>query len=46
MLYDGEVCLGGGIIDAKEAHRIGMVNAVFPHDSFAAASSKRGVVSL
>lgn len=35
-----ELLLGGGIIDAKEAHRIGMVNAVFPPDSFAADAAK------
>jgi cyclohexa-1,5-dienecarbonyl-CoA hydratase len=35
-----ELLLGGGIIDAKEAHRIGMVNAVFPAENFAADAGK------
>ena len=35
-----ELLLGGGIVDAKEAHRIGLVNAVFPKESFAADTAK------
>ena len=35
-----ELLLGGGIVDAREAHRIGLVNAVFPKESFAADAAK------
>jgi cyclohexa-1,5-dienecarbonyl-CoA hydratase len=35
-----ELLLGGGIIDAQEAHRIGLVNRVFPKESFAADTAK------
>ena len=35
-----ELLLGGGTIDAREAHRIGLVNAVFPKESFAADTAK------
>ena len=31
-----ELLLGGGTIDAEEAQRLGMVNQVFPHETFAA----------
>lgn len=29
-----ELLLGGGIIDAQEAHRVGLVNRVFPKETF------------
>jgi len=35
-----ELLLGGGIIDAQEAHRLGLVNCVFPKESFAADTEK------
>jgi cyclohexa-1,5-dienecarbonyl-CoA hydratase len=35
-----ELVLGGGTIDAREAHSIGLVNKVFPRDSFAADTAK------
>jgi cyclohexa-1,5-dienecarbonyl-CoA hydratase len=35
-----ELLLGGGIIDAAEGHRIGLVNAVFPKESFGADTEK------
>lgn len=35
-----ELLLGGGIIAAHEAHRVGLVNCVFPKDTFAADTAK------
>jgi cyclohexa-1,5-dienecarbonyl-CoA hydratase len=35
-----ELVLGGGTIDAREAHAIGLVNKVFPRDTFAADTAK------
>jgi enoyl-CoA hydratase/carnithine racemase len=35
-----ELVLGGGTIDAREAHSIGLVNRVFPKESFAADTAK------
>ena len=35
-----ELVLGGGTIDAREAHSIGLVNKVFPKESFAADTAK------
>ena len=35
-----ELLLGGGIIDAAEGHRVGLVNAVFPKESFGADTEK------
>jgi cyclohexa-1,5-dienecarbonyl-CoA hydratase len=35
-----ELVLGGGTIDAREAHAIGLVNKVYPRDTFAADTAK------
>lgn len=35
-----ELLLGGGIVDAQEAFRLGLVNRVFPKESFATDASK------
>jgi cyclohexa-1,5-dienecarbonyl-CoA hydratase len=35
-----ELVLGGGIIDAREAHAIGLVNKVYPRETFLADTAK------